>query len=479
MATYHSHAARTRPAQASSDGTLPVAPPSTWDATTPTGNSHPSGRYPSPPPQRRPKWWTVLVLAIIVSPSTGQEPPTRHPAAQPAAEAHGKEPPSPQVSLTAEQRIESALDRPVQLEFVETPLTDAVTFLADHHKIPIALDSRALQDNGVPEDLPVTFSLEGAKLRTALRLLLHKHDLSWIIRDEALVITTRDAADNLSIVGVHPVHDLLADDIDAEALIEVIKTTIRPESWPDAGGPPPIWYLRGSLVFEQMPEVHRESDQLLQAIRRARAQKQAADEGNRYAPVPLGDLKLAESWNKRLSSKLNLEFVETPLADVLRFLQDKTAGHYLLDERALEESAIPFDLPITFVQENVSLQAALSAMLRQHDLNWSIRDEVLLVTTQETAANHLETRVYPVGDLQPVEDDADDELEYVLRGAVRPDRWDQSGGPGAVSRLGTRLLVVVQTRQIHDEIEHMFAQIRRHAPPAGNRPQSVAPDRGR
>lgn len=61
---------------------------------------------------------------------------------------------------------------PVGMEFVETPLKDAVSFLQDVHNIPIVLNAKTLNDAGVKTDSEVTLNLEGIDLCSALTLLV-------------------------------------------------------------------------------------------------------------------------------------------------------------------------------------------------------------------------------------------------------------------------------------------------------------------
>src|SRR5690606_35962221 len=72
----------------------------------------------------------------------------------------------------SEERIFKALNENTQLEFVETPLKDVVAYLADFHNIPIVINSKKLDEAAVGIDTPVTKSLKGISLRSALRLML-------------------------------------------------------------------------------------------------------------------------------------------------------------------------------------------------------------------------------------------------------------------------------------------------------------------
>ena len=110
---------------------------------------------------------------------------------------------------TAEQRIFQSLDDVTNLEFIETPLADIVEFLKDNHNIPIEIDTKALDDVGLSTDVPVTRNLKGISLRSALRLMLRELDLTYMVRDEVLLITTPEEAETQLVTKVYPVADLV------------------------------------------------------------------------------------------------------------------------------------------------------------------------------------------------------------------------------------------------------------------------------
>ena len=65
-----------------------------------------------------------------------------------------------------------------------------IDYLKDLHSIEIQIDEKALADMGIGSDTPITRNLKGITLRSALRLMLKELDLTYVIRDEVLSITT-------------------------------------------------------------------------------------------------------------------------------------------------------------------------------------------------------------------------------------------------------------------------------------------------
>ncbi|MGQ9574389.1 MAG: hypothetical protein ACUVUC_03660, partial [Thermoguttaceae bacterium] len=110
-----------------------------------------------------------------------------------------------------EQKILDALRSPVEgFEFENTPLTDVIDHLRNVHNINIVLDMKALEDQQIdPSTQMVNLSLKGVSLRSALRLMLNPMDLTYIIEDEVLLITSLDRAESKLVTKVYPVADLV------------------------------------------------------------------------------------------------------------------------------------------------------------------------------------------------------------------------------------------------------------------------------
>ncbi|RLT12069.1 MAG: hypothetical protein DWI22_00055, partial [Planctomycetota bacterium] len=129
--------------------------------------------------------------------------------------------------------------------------------IEDDYGIQVELDSRALEDAGLHPESPVTRSLAGISLRSALRLILGGMDLTYLIKDDVMLITTKDAAsENLTIVS-YPVVWMNGDFM---SIIDVIQQTIAPQSWITVGGNGSIqpYALNNEIIISQTEEVHEE-----------------------------------------------------------------------------------------------------------------------------------------------------------------------------------------------------------------------------
>lgn len=108
-----------------------------------------------------------------------------------------------------EAKILAALDDKTELDFADTPLQDVTEYLRERHDIEIQLDNKALTDEGIGTDTPITRNIKGITLRSALRLMLGELDLTYVIKNEVLMITTKTEAENMLSTKVYPVADLV------------------------------------------------------------------------------------------------------------------------------------------------------------------------------------------------------------------------------------------------------------------------------
>jgi hypothetical protein len=175
-------------------------------------------------------------------------------------------------------KIKWALDEETAFDFTELPLTDAVKYLTDKHTIEIQIDTKMLEAESIGIDTPVTRSLRGITLRSGLRLMLDPLELTYLVKDEVLLITTAKAASIERTVRIYPVGDLIAADSTDKPgqglvpLVEIIEGTVEPKSWRHPGGADIEPFALGhALVIRQTWAGHEQIDLLLTGLRRARS----------------------------------------------------------------------------------------------------------------------------------------------------------------------------------------------------------------
>jgi hypothetical protein len=167
------------------------------------------------------------------------------------------------VPLTARERsILHALDSEVSLRFQNSRFQDVIEYLETITGLPIAVSQAALEEGGVTYDTPVTLRLKGVSVRFALRKLLADLGLGYVIRNETVEIVTAAQARENQVTRVHYIGDLLFGGPvhrawQAAQLIDLIQSTVDPQSWQGKGGTGTIFYddVRRALVIKQNAEL--------------------------------------------------------------------------------------------------------------------------------------------------------------------------------------------------------------------------------
>src|SRR5690606_1933585 len=105
--------------------------------------------------------------------------------------------------------------------------------------------------------------------------------LTTVVHRDVLLITTRTAAETMVLTRIYQVHDLVvmpndptAAHPDFESLIELITSTIAPETWREAGGTQgEVRQFNGpgvlALVVTHTHGAHEQIESLLTALRAA------------------------------------------------------------------------------------------------------------------------------------------------------------------------------------------------------------------
>jgi len=108
-----------------------------------------------------------------------------------------------------------------------------------------------------------------------------------------------------------------------------------------------------------------------------------------------------------LKQPTQIEFVETPLRDVVDYLKDLHHIEIQLDVAALKEEGVEENTPVTKNLKGISLRSALKLLLDDLQLKYVIHNEVLLITapTKADSEEYQTTKVYPVPDVVlPIKD---------------------------------------------------------------------------
>jgi hypothetical protein len=181
-------------------------------------------------------------------------------------------------------------------------------------------------------------------------------------------------------------------------------TLFAPDSWDDVGGDGSIVALNdwNLLVVSQVEEVHVQVHEYLTAIKQIMATRRG-DEGDVRVPViQIGELRSIHQ-NRRIEEELTrptrLEFDGVPLSEVAKALAESHGINVEISRKALDEAGIAADTPVRTRLENIPLRSALNVFLREIGLAYTIRDGVLMITTNEDSQVWVSTKVYDVNEL--------------------------------------------------------------------------------
>ncbi|HLN29498.1 MAG TPA: hypothetical protein VK395_17245 [Gemmataceae bacterium] len=166
---------------------------------------------------------------------------------------------SGEVPTTAkEQSLLRALNSTISLKFTNSRFQDVIDYIQDRIGQTIVLDKTALDEIGVTYDSPVTLNLKEVTVRTGLHKILGDLGLTYVIKDEVIQVVSPTQAAHMMRTQVYYVGELATNVFQAAALIELVQSTVAPESWVANGGTGTIAYdpVRHALIIKQSAEFH-------------------------------------------------------------------------------------------------------------------------------------------------------------------------------------------------------------------------------
>jgi len=159
----------------------------------------------------------------------------------------------------AEKELLQMLNSTLSVDFKGHTLKQVLDFLQEKTdgKMLVFVDELSLKEADVDYDSPVTFKAGKLTMRTVLKKVLADKGLTFIIKEAAIHVMTPTKAKEYLVVRTYPIQDLLGTPNPqfgpyinraqqlrtAQALVQLILTTVDPESWQVNGG-------RGTIAYE-------------------------------------------------------------------------------------------------------------------------------------------------------------------------------------------------------------------------------------
>jgi len=135
-------------------------------------------------------------------------------------------------------------------------------------------------------------------------------------------------------------------------------------------------------------------DRLPEGLRRARP----GDEGDLLGPARQITRENAAIL-ARLEKTANVDFKDAPLAQVAQFFANLADVNVMVDPKAVIGDTPAAELPVTFSARNIKLINALNWVCRNTGLHYTVRDQVVLITTAKGLEPLKVTAVYDIADL--------------------------------------------------------------------------------
>lgn len=333
----------------------------------------------------------------------------------------------------------------ISLNFDQTPFNEALDFLRDLTRLNfvVSVDARDLIEE---ESVEVSLRLKDISLINAVKLILAAHEeLTFRVKEGVIWIETTDAEPELTLEA-YAVEDIVSGrlqgkggaSLDADALVELIETLHESD--------------HGSLEYTSGEEGQKGT--LL--VRRSEAEQAQIRKLLSYLrTLELEATPSEPKWIAHYRAALakrsvTLNFVETPLSDVVDFLQDITGLNLTI------ASGVDSDqIEVTIRLREVRLEDALAILLEQTDLSRSYVNETLLIHDPCDLSHARYTlEILDVRDLTTWLD-ADSLVELVLNG-VGEDAWDD---PASVE-VHRGQLILRQTAAQREQVREVLAKLR-------------------
>ena len=184
-----------------------------------------------------------------------------------------------------------------------------------------------------------------------------------------------------------------------------------------------------------------------------RAYSDTATEGGKFQVIWTGPeaAQSQELYERLTHEESKVQFIDTPLEEVVDYLKDVHNVSILLDQDTLENKNISNDLAITANISGLSASTTLDLLCSRYKLGWYVDQGVLMITTKEDASQHQTIRIYKLHQLRA------SGADQIITKMVQPDSWVEAGGNADVVTISDRqMLVIRQNRVAHDEIESLL-----------------------
>jgi hypothetical protein len=336
----------------------------------------------------------------------------------------------------------------LSLNFDETPIGEVFDFLRDVTKLNYVVTSQA-RDLIEDESIKVSLRLEDISLSNSIKLILAAHEeLRFRVRRGVVLIETSETEPELELAA-YAVEDIVSGrlqgkggvSLSPDSLVELIEEELTAHLLSFEGS---LEYTagmegqKGTLIARRAPSEHVKIRELLSYLRDLKR------------TTPSEPKWIAHYRSALKSRRVTLDFQETPLSDVINFIQDITGLNLTIASDVDSDQ-----IEVTIRLREVLLEEALGLILEQSELAHSFVNETLLIhDVCDSSHASYNFEVVDVRDLSSWMEP--DQIQELVEKSIGEEFWDE---PSSI-QVHRGQLLVRQTQAQHEKIREFLAKLR-------------------
>ena len=158
------------------------------------------------------------------------------------------------------ERIRDLLAREIEPQDLQSmPLATVLARLSSEFEIPIVFNEARLTQTRISGETPITLQFTGS-LRTFLDVLLGPYELTYVINEAGLEVSTSADAASKPSIGVYDLSFVAADSQNAISILRAMVSTMNPK---DADGKLEVFMVNQLLIAYALESTHVEIESLL------------------------------------------------------------------------------------------------------------------------------------------------------------------------------------------------------------------------
>ena len=363
----------------------------------------------------------------------------------------------------------AGLNKNIKVKFDEEPLPTALQTIAKQTGVPIFIDHKSLDEEGLSANdvlVPKLGDLSswnagdgmtGWQILNTICRLEESESIGWHVRNGTVWVRGESYLwdeQNLQRTS-YDLGELLETGMDIGTVIHLVET-LSGGQWENVDGDGgSVVAFDKTLTIKTTSHVHQRIGTMLQAIASHAVQKPPKQI---KTPTVAANQKLEDSLEKIVS----LHTEEASLEDALIMIEKEFGIACRIDRPAFEDEGLSLtNFSTSFDIKQQPLRVALQWILEPMELAIHVADGNVWITTQEDyMENGLGVVFYDVREiLSDVEDSS--ELIHTVQSVVDGQWMDIDGDGGAISYMYPGTMIVRQSREAHRQITELLEFYRR------------------